>query len=99
MQHEETRYLAALQDYSRPMRDFWSIRWINPDTLDFFFKGDDSLYRYWNATACVEFTLAMAKRALDIELREETEFLRCQNTTITDSTDLIWTTRSPLSAM
>lgn len=76
MQHEEARYLAALQDYSRPMRDFWSISWIDTDTLDFSFKGDDSLYRYWNATACVEFTLAMAQRALDIELREETEFLK-----------------------
>lgn len=76
MQHEEARYLAALQDYLRPIRECWSISWIDVDRLDFFFKGDDSLYRYWNATVCVEFTLAMAQRALDIELREETEFLQ-----------------------
>lgn len=75
MQNEEARYLATLQDYSRPMRDFWSVSWMDVDTLDFFFKGDDSLYRYWDATVCVEFTLSMAQRALDIELRNETEFL------------------------
>jgi len=39
------------------------------------FKSDDSLYRYWNATACVEFGLEMAKQALEKDLREETEFL------------------------
>jgi replication initiation and membrane attachment protein DnaB len=39
------------------------------------FKSDDSLYRYWNATACVEFGLEMAKQALEKDLKEETEFL------------------------
>ena len=34
-----------------------------------------SIYRYWDATRCVEFTLQMARRALEVELREETEFL------------------------
>ena len=39
------------------------------------FKSNDSLYRYWNATACVDFGLEMAKQALEKDLREETEFL------------------------
>ena len=35
----------------------------------------DSLYRYWDATPCVEFGLSMARQALEKDLREETEFL------------------------
>lgn len=41
----------------------------------FDFIGHPSIYRYWDATCCVEFTLQMARRALEVELREETEFL------------------------
>jgi len=37
--------------------------------------GDDSIYRYWDATPCVEFLLTMAEQALQKDLREETHFL------------------------
>ncbi|HYN61744.1 MAG TPA: hypothetical protein VET87_19740 [Rubrivivax sp.] len=37
--------------------------------------SDDKLYRYWDATACVEFLLAMAEQALQKDLREEARFL------------------------
>ena len=43
--------------------------------MAFEFLGHPSVYRYWDATRCVEFTLQMARRALEVELREETEFL------------------------
>ena len=43
--------------------------------MAFDFIGHPSIYRYWDATRCVEFTLQMARRALEVELREETEFL------------------------
>ncbi|MEK6789146.1 MAG: Fic family protein [Pseudomonadota bacterium] len=75
MQHEEARYLATLQSFSRPIRDFWAVKWIDADMIELTFKGSSALYRYWDATACVEFTLDMAKRALEVELREETVFL------------------------
>ena len=39
------------------------------------FKGSDSLYRYWDATAIVEFGLRMTLQAFEKDLREETEFL------------------------
>ena len=39
------------------------------------FNSDESLYRYWNATACVEFGLEMAEQALEKDLKEEAEFL------------------------
>lgn len=33
------------------------------------------MYRYWDATACVEFGYRMAEEALEIELRQETAYL------------------------
>jgi hypothetical protein len=38
------------------------------------FNSDESLYRYWNATACLSLDQT-AKQALEKDLREETELL------------------------
>lgn len=75
MKHVEQRYLEALQDYSKAMMRFWKVRWIDLDDVSLTFEGHDSIYRYWDATAQVAFTLEMAKRALEVELREEAQFL------------------------
>ncbi|KAF1031211.1 MAG: Adenosine monophosphate-protein transferase SoFic [Pseudomonas sp.] len=76
MKHEEQAYLEALKAFSKPTREFWNVTWLDADRMSFEFIGHPSLYRYWDATRCVEFTLQMARRALEVELREETEFLR-----------------------
>jgi hypothetical protein len=39
------------------------------------FNGHPAIYRYWDATHCVEFGYRMAQQALEFELRHETEFL------------------------
>ncbi|KTB61047.1 cell filamentation protein Fic [Pseudomonas fluorescens] len=75
MKHEEQAYLEALKAYSQPTREFWNVTWLDGDQMAFDFIGHPSIYRYWDATRCVEFTLQMAHRALEVELREETEFL------------------------
>ena len=75
MQRNEAAYLTALQSYSAPMRRRWDVRWIEDDAYDFHFNGDDSLYRYWDATHIAEFSLTMARQALEHDLRQETEFL------------------------
>jgi len=75
MKRNEDLYLAALKSFSEPARKRWEVIWIDDDDYRLTFKSDDSLYRYWNATACVEFGLEMAKQALEKDLREETEFL------------------------
>lgn len=75
MKHEEQAYLAALKAFSQPTREFWNVTWLDGDQMAFDFIGHPSIYRYWDATHCVEFTLQMARRALEVELREETEFL------------------------
>lgn len=77
MKHEESAYLEALKAYSRPLREFWNVTWLDADHMDFEFIGHPTLYRFWDATACVAFTLKMARRALEVELRAETDFLDC----------------------
>ncbi|VVN78254.1 Fic family protein [Pseudomonas fluorescens] len=75
MKHEEQSYLAALKDFSQPAREFWNVTWLDAEKMACEFVGHPSMYRFWDATRCVEFTLQMARRALEVELREETEFL------------------------
>lgn len=76
MKREEQRYLDALQSFSRPAREFWRVLWLDANDLSFEFTGNEGIYRYWDATACVAFTLEMARQALEVELHEETEFLQ-----------------------
>lgn len=76
MKREERLYLETLQEFSRPAREFWDVRWIDQGNMSFNFTGHPAIYRFWDATAGVRFTLEMAKRALEVELREETVFLQ-----------------------
>jgi Fic family protein len=75
MKRNEDAYLVALKSFSEQARKRWEVIWIDGDEYQMTFNSDDSLYRYWNATACVEFGLEMAQQALEKDLREETEFL------------------------
>lgn len=75
MKRHETDYLAALQSYSRQVRERVLVTWIDDAEYAFDFRCDDAIFRYWDATACVEFGLRMAAQALDVELRQETRFL------------------------
>jgi Fic family protein len=75
MKRHEQAYLAALQSYSKPARACWDVDWIGDEDYELRFKSDDTIYRYWNATACVEFCLQMAKQALEQDLKDETRFL------------------------
>lgn len=75
MKRNETDYLTALQEYSKQTRERWSVRWIDEGIYDLRFNGHPSMYRYWDATHCVEFGYRMAEQALEFDLRHETEFL------------------------
>ena len=75
MKKHEIEYLSALQAFSQPARERWTVQWIDAETYSFAFNGSDSLYRYWDATPSVEFGFKMAGQALDVELRSETQFL------------------------
>lgn len=82
MKREERKYLETLQAFSRPAREFWDVRWIDQGQYSFTFTGDPAIYRYWDATPGVHFTLLMAQRALEVELREETVFLENYDTVV-----------------
>jgi hypothetical protein len=75
MKRNEAEYLDVLQQFSRPARRRWDVEWIGDDDYRFHFRSDDTLYRYWDATRCVEFGLRMARQALEQDLQQETEFL------------------------
>ncbi len=75
MKKHESDYLAVLQAYSRPLRERWSVLWIDADQYEMTFQGHPGLYRYWDATECVAFGYRMAEQALETELRQETDFL------------------------
>lgn len=75
MQHNEGDYLETLRKFSGPAREQWSVLWIDEGHYDFRFNGNESMYRYWNATACVEFGYRMAEQALEIEFKNEISFL------------------------
>lgn len=75
MKNDEHGYLQALQSFSKPARAYWSVKWIDDENFDFSFDGKDSIYRFWDATPCVEYGIKMAEQSLDIYLRQETEYL------------------------
>ena len=75
MKRNEAQYLRALQSFSKPARELWRVTWIDEGKFAFEALSDDALYRFWDATECVEFLLLMAEQALEKDLREETRFL------------------------
>ena len=76
MKRHEDDYLQTLKTFSIPARERWKVRWIDEGRYAFEFTGHASIYRYWDATACVEFGFRMAQQALDVELHQETHFLQ-----------------------
>ena len=76
MSRNESDYLAALKSFSAQARKLWQVTMIDEGQYDFQFMGEDTIYRYWNATPCIEFALKMAEQALEIDLKEEARFLR-----------------------
>jgi len=75
MKRYEGDYLTALRAFSRPARAKWDVRRVGEDQFDFTFRGSDAMYRYWDATLCVEFGYRTAEEALEIELKQETLYL------------------------
>ena len=75
MKRQEAEYLQSLQSFSLPARKLWKVTWLDDDRFEFKFNGADSIYRFWDATPCVEFGYRMAEQAFDVDLRQETEFL------------------------
>ena len=92
MKRHEKDYLNALKSFSRPARGLWSATWIDGDSFEFEFKGHESVYRFWDATPCIEFTYRMAKEALEKDLAQEVKFLEGYDRmvqTVNDNFDVV----------
>lgn len=76
MKRNESNYLQALKSFSVPARRLWDISMIDDENFELNFKGDSSIYRYWDATQCVEFGLQMAQQALELDLYNETIYFK-----------------------
>jgi hypothetical protein len=75
MRQNEADYLSVLQDFSGPARRFWDVTFIDVNQFVFEFKGDESIYRYWDGTRCVEFMANATEQAIEHHLKQETVFL------------------------
>jgi Fic family protein len=76
MKRNEEAYLDALTDFSKPARELCAVTWLGNDNYTYDWKPDAAAaFRYADLTPCVEFTLQMAKVALEQDLQRETQFL------------------------
>jgi hypothetical protein len=75
MKRNEGEYLAALQSFSKPARALWDVTAIADNEFEQHFRGESEIYRFWDATACVEFGLKMAREALEHDLLQEMTIL------------------------
>lgn len=55
MKHEEQACLEALKTFFQPPRDLWNVTWLDGEQMVFDFSGHPTIYRYWDATRCVEY--------------------------------------------
>lgn len=75
LKKNEAEYKAVLENWSGPTREFWEVEYIDADNYMFDFRGHPALYRYWDATECVQFMANAAEQAIERHLKEETEYL------------------------
>ena len=76
LKRNEDDYLEALSSFSRPARELCRVGWLGGDTYTYDWEAHaPAAFRYPDMTACVEFTLRMAKAALEHDLGRETQFL------------------------
>jgi hypothetical protein len=73
--HDEAGYLAALESFSKPVRQLWAVRWIDGANYTFDQRCADAVYRYWDATEQATFSARMAQRAVQVHLVQEGDFL------------------------
>lgn len=76
MKKHERDYLEALKSFSAPARQLWTVADFGDGHYAETFNGSEAIYRYWDATPCVEFGLKMAHEALEQHLVSEVQTLQ-----------------------
>jgi len=77
MKRHEEAYLDTLVTFSRPARDLCNVTWAGDSNYSFdWLPGADESFQFMDLTSNAEFTLRMAKVALQEDLIGETQWLR-----------------------
>jgi hypothetical protein len=76
MKRNEADYLAALESFSRPARQFWDVTFIADNEFQFDFRSSPLVYAHWNGDAAADFVTHCAEQALEQSLIDETAFLQ-----------------------
>lgn len=76
LKQDEAGYKAVLESWSAGTRPFWQVEWVDGERYHFDFQGHDALYRYWDATHCVEFMFVAVELALTTKLIQESDYLK-----------------------
>lgn len=89
MLDEQETYLAALTDFSAPMRKLWDVSAsADPDVPTLSFNGSDLSYRHWDGAASAAFVTDMGRIALDEKLVNEAIFLQAHDVSLTKIQEL-----------
>lgn len=100
MKRHEDEYLKALTSFSRPARRLCGVTWLQEDDYEFTWPpGYEGVFRYFDATPCVEFCLRMAETALTHDLRHETVFLADYDAVVKSINDTFDLRGSDLAAL
>ena len=76
MKKNENEYLNALESFSRPARNLWSVTHISDADFIFEFKSSPQIYAHWSGQRAAEFLTACAGEALEQSLIEEAAYLQ-----------------------
>lgn len=78
--NKERDYLAALSAYSSETRPFWQVDYIDTENFAFEFNGHESIYRYWDGTACAELMAEACDEAMEHYIKQEVAYLNQYDT-------------------
>lgn len=76
MKRNEHDYLAALEAFSIPARQLWSVTSIADHDFVFDFASSPMTYAHWSGEAAAAFVTTCAELALEHSLIDETAFVR-----------------------
>lgn len=76
MKRHEKDYLAALEAYSKPVRQLWDVTFVADNEFVFDFRSSPAVYAHWPADAAAGFVTMCAEVALEQSLFDETWFIQ-----------------------
>lgn len=76
MKRNEKGYLAALEAFSKPVRQLWDVTYLADNEFMFDFRSSPMVYAHWNGGAAAAFVTHCAELALQQSLIDETFFLQ-----------------------